>query len=429
MTFKNTNKKKQEVVLMKKAVITVIVIVLVLAIGGAGYFFLLPQLNGTADIGNIAYVASVDNLMHGFYFTSNRYSGVVETQEVIAVEADYDKKVKTTFVKEGDPVKNGDKLFEYDIDEMQIQLDQYQLDIEQYTSEIKAYNDQIASLEREKKTATANRQLTINNEIDSIRLNIKKTEYSKDTTTRNIEKTKRSLANNVVVSTVNGVIQSVNDPQAKGYVTITSNGDYRIKAIISEQNIGEFGVGQRIIIRSRLDDTITWGGEVSIIDTAKPIIDNGTSIVTKYPVYIELDTAENLMVGQHVTIEADLGIDETPKEGVWVDDYYICDADSSPYVWAEGGDGKLAKRTVVLGEYDKDSMKYEITSGLTLEDKIAMPEERLFEGMKVTYNQDDPALNIDMGSNEMTIPIEDMGEISDLTEVGETEASQVSEAG
>ncbi|MBQ2604114.1 MAG: biotin/lipoyl-binding protein [Acutalibacteraceae bacterium] len=414
---------------MKKAVITVIVIVLVLAIGGAGYFFLLPQLNGTADIGNIAYVASVDNLMHGFYFTSNRYSGVVETQEVIAVEADYDKKVKTTFVKEGDPVKNGDKLFEYDIDEMQIQLDQYQLDIEQYTSEIKAYNDQIASLEREKKTATANRQLTINNEIDSIRLNIKKTEYSKDTTTRNIEKTKRSLANNVVVSTVNGVIQSVNDPQAKGYVTITSNGDYRIKAIISEQNIGEFGVGQRIIIRSRLDDTITWGGEVSIIDTAKPIIDNGTSIVTKYPVYIELDTAENLMVGQHVTIEADLGIDETPKEGVWVDDYYICDADSSPYVWAEGGDGKLAKRTVVLGEYDKDSMKYEITSGLTLEDKIAMPEERLFEGMKVTYNQDDPALNIDMGSNEMTIPIEDMGEISDLTEVGETEASQVSEAG
>lgn len=414
---------------MKKAVITVIVIVLVLAIGGAGYFFLLPQLNGTADIGNIAYVASVDNLMHGFYFTSNRYSGVVETQEVIAVEADYDKKVKTTFVKEGDPVKNGDKLFEYDIDEMQIQLDQYQLDIEQYTSEIKAYNDQIASLEREKKTATANRQLTINNEIDSIRLNIKKTEYSKDTTTRNIEKTKRSLANNVVVSTVNGVIQSVNDPQAKGYVTITSNGDYRIKAIISEQNIGEFGVGQRIIIRSRLDDTITWGGEVSIIDTAKPIIDNGTNIVTKYPVYIELDTAENLMVGQHVTIEADLGIDETPKEGVWVDDYYICDADSSPYVWAEGGDGKLAKRTVVLGEYDKDSMKYEITSGLTLEDKIAMPEERLFEGMKVTYNQDDPALNIDMGSNEMTIPIEDMGEISDLTEVGETEASQVSEAG
>lgn len=414
---------------MKKAVITVIVIVLVLAIGGAGYFFLLPLLNGTADIGNIAYVASVDNLMHGFYFTSNRYSGVVETQEVIAVEADYDKKVKTTFVKEGDPVKNGDKLFEYDIDEMQIQLDQYQLDIEQYTSEIKAYNDQIASLEREKKTATANRQLTINNEIDSIRLNIKKTEYSKDTTTRNIEKTKRSLANNVVVSTVNGVIQSVNDPQAKGYVTITSNGDYRIKAIISEQNIGEFGVGQRIIIRSRLDDTITWGGEVSIIDTAKPIIDNGTSIVTKYPVYIELDTAENLMVGQHVTIEADLGIDETPKEGVWVDDYYICDADSSPYVWAEGGDGKLAKRTVVLGEYDKDSMKYEITSGLTLEDKIAMPEERLFEGMKVTYNQDDPALNIDMGSNEMTIPIEDMGEISDLTEVGETEASQVSEAG
>ena len=103
---------------MKKAVITVIVIVLVLAIGGAGYFFLLPQLNGTADIGNIAYVASVDNLMHGFYFTSNRYSGVVETQEVIAVEADYDKKVKTTFVKEGDPVKNGDKLFEYDSDHM-----------------------------------------------------------------------------------------------------------------------------------------------------------------------------------------------------------------------------------------------------------------------------------------------------------------------
>ena len=414
---------------MKKAVITLIVIVLVLAIGGAGYFFVLPQLNGTADIGNIAYVASVDDLMHGFYFTSNRYSGVIETQEVVAVEADFDKKIKTTYVKEGDHVKNGDKLFEYDVDEMQLTLEQYQLDIEQYESEIKANNDRIASLEKEKKTATANRQLTINNDIDSIRLEIKKKEYDKDTKNRDIEKLKKSIDNNVVVSTVEGVVQSVDDPNAKGYVTITSNGDYRIKAMVSEQNIGEFAIGQRMIIRSRLDESVTWGGEVSIIDTAKPIIStdmNSENMATKYPVYIELDTAENLMVGQHVTVEADIGIDETPREGVWLDDYYISDIDSKPYVWAEGSNAKLQKRYVVLGEYDETAMKYEIKSGLTLEDKIAFPEIRLFEGMKVTYNENDPALDMGMDMNMEGVTVTDgmMGDGAENTAASEGNAEQ-----
>ncbi len=397
---------------MKKGVIILIAILVIAVIGVVGYVFVLPNIAGNTNDTSFVYVEKVSDILTGFVFTSNRYNAIVETQETVAIEAEMDKKIKTTFVSAGDVVKKGDKLFEYDVDEMKITLDQYKLDIEQYASEIKSYNEQIDSLEKERKNATANQQLNLTNQIESLKLDIKKAEYAQQTTQRNIEKMERSIKNSVITSTTDGSVLSVNDPNAKGYVMITSSGDYRVKAIVNEVNISSIEDGANVIIRSRVSEDITWRGTISKIDTAHPITNASNSTMggmggtgaseetstTKYPVYIDLVSSDGLMVGQHVTVEIDNGLgDEEKKEGMWLYDYYICDVDSSPYVWAESSNGTLEKRSVVLGEYDENSFKYEIKSGLTEDDSIAFPESTFTEGMIATHNIEDVPVKAEEG--------------------------------
>ena len=381
---------------MKKRTIVLIAVLIVVALGAAGFYFFYPNVAAGPTLGNEVYVQKVSDILTGFVFTENRYNAIVETQETVAVEADADKKIKTTYVSEGDSVKKGDKLFEYDIDEMKITLEQYKLDVEQSDSSIKAYNEQIASLEKERKTATANQQLNLTNQIEALKLEIKKAEYAKTTTQRSIEKLEKSIDNAVITSTVDGTVLSVNDPAAKGYVMITSQGDYRVKAIVNETNIGSINENADVIIRSRIDNSLMWRGTVTKIDTAHPILNTSDSTMgiataeetttTKYPVYIDLVSSDGLMIGQHVTAELDAGIDEEERDGLWLYDYYICDADTSPYVWAESVSGTLEKRPVVLGEYDENTFKYEIKSGLSEDDSIAFPEDRFTEGMPVVHD-------------------------------------------
>ena len=114
---------------------------------------------------------------------------------------------------------------------------------------------------------------------------------------------------------------------------------------------------------------------------------SGTT-ATKYPFYISLDSTDGLMLGQHVYVEADYGQGDV-KEGLWLDEYYIMQEDDGAYVWAENAKGYIEKRKIELGEYDENMMRYQILSGLTEDDYIAYPEDRVKEGMKVTHNYED----------------------------------------
>ena len=70
-------------------------------------------------------------------------------------------------------------------------------------------------------------------------------------------------------------------------------------------------------------------------------------------------------------------------------EYYIMQEDDGAYVWAENAKGYIEKRKIELGEYDENMMRYQILSGLTEDDYIAYPEDRVKEGMKVTHNYED----------------------------------------
>lgn len=397
---------------MKRAVIIFIVLVFLFAFGGAGYYYLMPKISETVSGENdVVYVSKIKYIAAGSQV--NRYSGVIETQELVKIDSDAEKKIKTTFVKEGDQVKAGDKLFDYDVDEMQLEIDQNKLDIAEYETEIKGYKEQIESLEKEKKSVSNNKQLSLTNQIEKAKLDLQKTEYRKQSLEKDNTKLENSIKNSIVTSSSTGTVQSVNDPTAGSYITIASNGDYRIKTMVSEENIGEFSEGQDMIIRSRVSEDLTWRGKVTSIDTSKPTSGSeeyGGTTTTKYPVYVSIESSEGLMVGQHVTVEIDDGLSEEVKEGVWLYQFYIMDLDSDPYVWAETPEHTIEKRHVTIGETDETTMQCEIKSGLTEEDYVAFPQGRVAEGMKTTYN----ALDIDY--TQMDGMSGEMGEMGEFAE-------------
>ena len=210
----------------------------------------------------------------------------------------------------------------------------------------------------------------------------------------------------------------------------------RVKGTVNELNIQNIVEGEPVIIRSRVDSSQTWKGTMGTIDKDSASTNSSSSAYfgmmdasgdsqtssSTYPFYVDLDSSDGLMLGQHVYIERDEGQEEQ-KAGLWLSEVYIVDADTDqPYVWAMGKDKKLEKRSVVLGQYDEDLGEYEIADGLTKDDYIAYPSENLKEGMATTKNRDEAVEsdNIDMepvGIDSDEIPTEeDMGNIDDTYE-------------
>ena len=144
---------------------------------------------------------------------------------------------------------------------------------------------------------------------------------------------------------------------------------------------------------------------------------DSTTQSNSYPFYVNLDSSEGLMLGQHVYIEADYGQDEE-RAGIWLDDYFIADMDGDqPYVWVDNGKGRLEKRDVILGQHDDEMMKSEIADGLTEEDLITYPEEGLEEGMPTArgdsgrMGQSNPQLSEEEMMEDGTMPAD--GEMLD----------------
>ena len=141
---------------------------------------------------------------------------------------------------------------------------------------------------------------------------------------------------------------------------------------------------------------------------------NSDNQSTKYPFYVKLDSADGLMLGQHLYVELDEGQTET-KDGIWIYSGYIVQDEDTPYVWADNGKGKLEKRTVELGEYDEGMDLYEIKSGLELTDQIAWSMSGFSEGMKTTTNIDE-AMSEDSSDDGMLSDGMDEGYQEDFSE-------------
>ena len=353
--------------------------------------------------GTKVYVQSVEALRNmGAIAPGDRFGGVVVSENVAEVQKDSDKAVKELLVKEGEDVKEGQELFSYDTDELQLALDKKKLELDQLKATITNYKSQITSLKNERAglTGTAKLQYTI--EIQSTEIDLKEAELNLGTKEAEVKRAEDLLANSTVVSPVEGRIQTISENGTDNYgnplpyITIQQKGSYRVKGVLNELQRGGLTEGVRMTIFSRTNHQEVWSGTINLVDYENPYQGSdydryyGTSSdemssSSKYPFYVELDDTEGLILGQHVYMELETG--EGDEDTLAISGAFVCyNEDGSAYVWAEKG-GKLEKRAVTLGEYDYMQDKQEILEGLTEADYIAFPDGELcVEGAPTTHD-------------------------------------------
>ena len=443
---------------MKKSAIIVSGILVIAAAAGGVYWYhfqdhpfefrenLSQLVEGfTETESDPVYVTAVSTIMGTNAGVVNRYAGVVEPQNTVEVKIESNRLVKDVYVKVGDVVKQGQLLFEYDLSNIQDQLQEENLNMERLKNEAMSLQEQIDTLEKEKKKASKDNQLSYTIEIETNKMNLKKNEYDQKSQQAKIDRLQNATGNTEVRSEIDGVIQKIDlskmptdsdasvtdslddtggysmmdsDSDSSGaFITILSTGAYREKGKINELNMSEIVTGEPVIIRSRMDESLTWDGTMGMIDRDNANKDNNENMYfgmsssdnqtnsSTYPFYVELESSDGLMLGQHVYIEPDNGQDEK-KEGIWLSDIYLVDIDTAkPYVWAADARNRLEKRTVVLGEYDETLGEYRILEGLSDKDYITYPSDGLEEGLRTVISEtpvfEDYGVDSDMDSEDM----------------------------
>lgn len=358
--------------------------------------------------GSAVYVQSVKTLASlGGIAPGDTFTGLVVSEHVTEITRDQEKTIKELKVREGDDVKAGQELFSYDTEELLLTLDKQELERKQLVATIENYKQQIKVLEKERLSAGASLKLQYTIEIQSMQVDLKEAELNLKTKADQVAKSEDLLNNATVFAPVDGRIQALNE---KGtdmngnelpYITIQQVGSYRIKGLLGELQRGGLKEGDRVTIYSRTDPGLRWGGTITLVDYESPYQGSdydryyGTasdemSASSRYPFYVQLDTTEGLILGQHIYMELER---EEAAAGLSIGSAFIAyEEDGSPYVWAEKGE-KLTKRPVTLGEYNPMTDTMEVREGLTEEDFIAFPDPELCrEGAPTTHSQAEETL-------------------------------------
>ena len=383
---------------MKKK--TILLIVCAVVVLGAAAFFGWRYLQGGSDDGTGIYVQNVAELNMYSAPSATVFAGVVESQENVPVDPQSGKKIAELLVKEGDTVTEGQPLFRYDTDAIELDIQQIALDIELNEQNIARLREEIDSLSLFANTTTPEGQMNAAR-IQQLEVEIATTEYEQKQKNNELARLQASLQDDTAKAPITGTVQSINESAAEGnggydmngnpqhYIVLTASGDFRIKGSVSEQFIMDLYEGQAIVIRSRVNDD-TWAGTISRIDTSQPeqnedyyYYDGGNG-ASKYAFYVEPESTEGLMMGQHVTLSPDYGSAEM-AEGLWLSSgWFTIAEDGSATVWKQNSANRLTAQPVVLGEYNENYDCYMVIEGLTEEDYIAWPSEECSEGSKTT---------------------------------------------
>ena len=362
-------------------------------------------LSACGSSGSPVYVQSVERLAAlGGIAPGDRFLGLVVSEHTAEITRDSEKTIAELLVKEGDDVTEGQSLFSYDTEELQLNLDKKALEQAQLESSIQTYQEKIRTLERERGTVSGTAKLQYTVEIQSAQVDLKEAELKLKSKQDEVKKAQELLDNSTVVSPIAGRVQKINendtmnqDGKPGAYITIQQSGSYRVKGVLGELQRGSLREGDRVKLVTRTGEEAVWKGTITLVDYENPsqssendkymmMASDEMTTASKYPFYVALDSTEGLMLGQHLYIELDAEDGDAP--GVGLGGSFLCyNEDGSAYVWAEKN-GRLEKRAVTLGEYNPMTDVQKITEGLSLEDYVAFPDPELCQpGAPTTHDQ------------------------------------------
>ena len=134
-----------------------------------------------------------------------------------------------------------------------------------------------------------------------------------------------------------------------------------------------------VLVRSRVDDSV-YPGTIYKINTDSTensqtgYYDMGSGdSASKYAFYVELESIEGLMIGQHVFI--DLNTAEQDDARMMLPAAFVMQENERFYVWAVGANNRIEKREIEVDAYDEATECYPVVGGLTVKDRIAFPDD------------------------------------------------------
>lgn len=350
------------------------------------------------------YVQSVTSLSQmGGIAPGDKFAGLVVSENVTEIKRDSDKMVDELFIREGDDVKEGQELFSYDTDQLQLTLDKQRLEKEQLESTIESLGEQIAQLEKDSKYAGTRDKLEYTIQIQTNQVELKEAQLNLKNKEAEVAKSEELMEHSTVLSPVDGRVTSIsesgtdNNGNPLPYITIQQTGAYRVKGMLNELQRGGIVEGDRLRMESRVDPSQVWMGTVTVVDYENPTQGSSNNYIytdsdemsssSRYPFYVELDSIDGLLLGQHLYLSLDAG--EEQSAGLSIGSSFIAyDDDGNPYVWADNGHDKLEKREIQLGEYDMMRDTYEVLGGLDDTDYIAFPDMEVCKsGVPTTRTQ------------------------------------------
>ena len=383
-----------------------------------------------SDPNEMVYVTSVADITGtGSLGMTAKYSGVVEPEKTLSVQKDDTKKIAELYVTVGQEVKVGDKLFSYDTDDLQMQLEEAQLQLESLKNRISTLNQQIDSLQKEKNKASSDEQLSYTLQIQSAQLEVKSTEYDQSTKAKEIENLKKSLENTDVVAEMAGVVKQINDgsntntsgsDSTNAYITILATGSYRVKGTATELNVYSLQEGMKMKGRlprrsgsSNLDghrgraferDAANDNNNMQRFLRFRKLVSQRRQSSSLHPVRSMISKVS--MLGQHVYVEPDKA--EDVKTGNLAAKLLYSQRRQQELRPGDVNDkNRIEKREVQLGKFDDTLSEYEITSGVTADDRLAVVEDRVQQpgrtlcGTNISYkNQGDDSKDMDAANGD-----------------------------
>ena len=381
----------------RKGWIWLIVIVLLLGAGfGVWYFYLRDNLEGDAGTAYVQSVADITGM--GNVGSSALYRGIVEAKDVIEVNPESDMRILKCYVETGSKVNEGDPLFAYDVEDLKLQHAQLLIDITGLENGLRTNREQLETLNKKLERAKESQIYELKLNIQTIELDIRKSEYDLKDKQQKAEDMQALIDASVVYSPVAGTVRSVRDDsesnpfgyygdtQSTAYISIVAGTDYCVKGTVSEQTVRMLFEGMPVLVRTRTDGA-TYPGTIYKINTDSTeggqqsyYYDMGSGdTASKYAFYVELESIEGLMIGQHVFIDLNTASDE--DRAPMLPAAFVMQEDGKFYVWAANDKNRIERREIRLGAYDEATECYPILGGLSLKDRIAYPDDTVHAGM------------------------------------------------
>ena len=373
-----------------------------------------------------AYVMPVSENNNSWIVSMASYSGTVAESAQDNIHANAEDPVTEVFVKEGDQVKKGDKLFQYDAESLQIKVEEKQLSanycqtlLERQQALLETYrnivpyippeteeivetvsDDEDAAVEEQDteeqpQEESAEKTYTPQEKADAItdqQLEVSKAKTALEKANEELKEAQKALENATVYAKIDGTVTKIGAPgiytnASSPFCTIIGDTGVTVKGYLGEFDLKSLSVGDTLSVVSNMTGESSEAEILSINDYPADNVGgysgSGNPNTSFYEFSAFIAESEGFDIGENVQITKQT---EDFDSLIVLDQIFVRTDEKGSYVLKDQ-DGKLARQDVKT-EKTSESQYVIITEGLTLDDMIAFPYGPLAkEGLLTTTEQ------------------------------------------